>query len=451
MKNNLTAPLALVAVLSFSFFGAFSQRGFNYYKDSLRVGSSKGRAYYYFKKAYYDHIWKWSKAGADSAEYYLKLALQEDPDYAAAWAFLGHVYQFETYNDVDWDRKLSLQKQCAEKALSYNPATGDAYSLMSDLKWHEHDTVQSLALLRKAIAQEPDNVGNYIFLAIRFTQMETQNDSAVFYLHRLLQYDPEYGQAFMKLGNVYLNAGRYDSSIYYYRKAIAHYQTIQPRDNRMMSGYYGIAEVFNKEQQYDSAVCYYKLFLQELEPSDMYIKESYIGKTYKALYNCYRQLSGNSLARYTTATEQVVREHNGDQKLALDQLWDLMDINEDTLSRKHIIPLARKLQQDNQADSFIVVGALIAECIALKNLKDYNTAVNLLSAYHNKHPNEPAVLFELGRLYIIENKINEGVLYLKRSRQHLNDFMPLSLFKSELLTADFENARHAKAFVELCK
>jgi tetratricopeptide (TPR) repeat protein len=86
---------------------------------------------------------------------------------------------------------------------------------------------------------EPDNVGNYIFIAIRFTQMGTANDSAIYYLHRLLQYDPEYGQAYMKLGNVY-NWGKhdFDSAKFYYRKAIEHYNTIKPRDNRMMDAYY---------------------------------------------------------------------------------------------------------------------------------------------------------------------------------------------------------------------
>ena len=69
-----------------------AQRGFNYYKDSSRVGSPNGKAYAYFKKAYYDCIWKCTRAGADSAEYYLKLAIQEDSNYSAAYAFLAHVY-----------------------------------------------------------------------------------------------------------------------------------------------------------------------------------------------------------------------------------------------------------------------------------------------------------------------------------------------------------------------
>src|SRR6187455_3384338 len=142
----------------FSFFFVISivtvsgQRGFNYYKDSIKNGSPNGQAFTYFKKAYYDCIWKWTKAGADSAEYYLKLAIKEDSNYSAAYAFLAHVYQFKTYDLQDWDKKLALQKKYAEKAMSFNPKTGDAYSVMSDVVWSEHDTAQALNLLRKAIA-----------------------------------------------------------------------------------------------------------------------------------------------------------------------------------------------------------------------------------------------------------------------------------------------------------
>jgi len=57
----------------------FAQRGYNYYKDSGRVGSPNGKAYTYFKKAYYDCIWTWTKTGADSAIYYLKLAINNTP------------------------------------------------------------------------------------------------------------------------------------------------------------------------------------------------------------------------------------------------------------------------------------------------------------------------------------------------------------------------------------
>lgn len=249
--------VSFLILLTIGILIASAQKGFNYYKDSSKNGSPNEKAFTYFKKAYYDCIWKWTKAGADSAEYYLKLAIKQDSNYSAAYAFLAHVYQFKTYDNQDVDQKFALQKKNAEKAMSFNPKNGDAYSVMSDVVWTEHDTAQSMKLLHKAIAMEPDNVGNYIFLAIRFTQIGTANDSAIYYLHRLLQYDPEYGQAFMKLGNVYNWSERnFDSAKFYYRKAIEHYNTIKPRDNRMMGGFYSLAEVYSKEKRYDSAIYY---------------------------------------------------------------------------------------------------------------------------------------------------------------------------------------------------
>ena len=110
MKNVLFPLFLIINIISVS-----AQRGFNYYKDSSRVGSSNEKAFTYFKKAYYDCIWKWTRAGADSAEYYLKLAIQEDSTYSAAYAFLAHVYQFKTYDNQDFDKKLALQKKYAKR------------------------------------------------------------------------------------------------------------------------------------------------------------------------------------------------------------------------------------------------------------------------------------------------------------------------------------------------
>src|SRR5436190_16415394 len=114
MKKILLTLFLLVAAITI-----FAQRGYNYYKDSSRVGSPNEKAYTYFKKAYYDCIWKWTRTGADSAIYYLNLAVTEDSNYSAAYAFLAHVYQFETYDNIDFDKKFALQKKYAEKAISF--------------------------------------------------------------------------------------------------------------------------------------------------------------------------------------------------------------------------------------------------------------------------------------------------------------------------------------------
>ena len=200
--------------------------------------------------------------------------------------------------------------------MSFHPKTGDTYSVMSDVVWTERDTTQTLNLLRKAISMEPDNVGNYLFLATRFTQIGNADDSAIFYLQRLLQYDPEYGQAFMKLGNVYnWHEHKYDSATFYYRKAIENYYTVKPRDNRMMAGYYFLATVYANEKKYDSAIHYFNTFLQEMKSSDMYVRDQFLDSTYRALYKCYQNLAARCVALHS------ILDMSGMMLISLEQLW----------------------------------------------------------------------------------------------------------------------------------
>jgi Tfp pilus assembly protein PilF len=446
MKKALFLLILIINMITVS-----AQSGFNYYKDSIKNGSTNEKAFAYFKKAYYDCIWKWTTAGADSAEYYLKLAIQEDSNYTAAYAFLAHVYQFKTYNPQDFDKYFVLEKKYAEKAVSFNPQTGDAYSVMADVAWTEHDTVKALSLLRNAIAREPDNVGNYLWISVRFTQMGMADDSAVYYLHRLLQYDPEYGQAFMKLGNIY-NWNKHDfaSAKFYYRKAIEHYNTIKPRDNRMMGGYYSLADVYYKEQKYDSATYYYKIYLQELEPSDMYVRDQFLSLTYKALYECHQRLSGFYLNEFLILNEQRIAKDSNNINLLLETLeQNYMSIELDSVYEKYALPLARHIQKIHTTDPYINTYAVDDEFLILKQLKRNDEAIKVLELYYAKNPREPLILFELALEKILANNKAEGFAYLNKTKQNLNAVFTKEVFIQQLNNPDFDKVRDTPEFKKL--
>lgn len=443
-----------ILIILFLFVNAtitFAQRGFNYYKDSSRVGSPNGNAYAYFKKAYYDCIWKWTKAGADSAEYYLKLAIKEDSNYSAAYAFLAHIYQFKTYDNIDFDKKFALQKKYAKKAISFNPKTGDAYSVMSDVVWTEHDTTQALNLLRKAIAMEPDNVGNYLFLAVRFTQMGNADDSAIFYLHRLLQYDPEYGQSFMKLGNIYnWNKHNYDSAKFYYIKAIENYNTVVPKDSRMMGGYYSLANVYSKENKYDSAIYYYKNFLQEMESSDMYVREQFLDSAYKALYECYQNLARNDLYQIIELNKRRIEKEANDAGHLLDILeGNLMPLEQDSVYEKYALPLAKRIQTINSSDPNIKTLAVDDEFVILRKLKRNDEALKVLETYNTSNTKEPIILYDLGRMKIAMKDNQAGFAYLKKAKLNLNDNFTKQAFLEQLKNHDFDEVRNTPEFKKL--
>ena len=442
--------LILLFLCGASFF-ASAQRGFNYYRDSSRVGSSNAKAYGYFKKAYYDHIWTWTKEGADSAEHYLKLAIQEDSTYSAAYAFLAHVYQFMTYDGKDRERKLALQKQFAQKALSFNPKTGDAYSVMSDVKWEEGDRSEAINLLRKAIAMEPDNVGNYIFLAIRFTQMGSMNDSAIHYLHRLIALDPEYGQAYIKMGNInYWNVKQYDSAKHYYRKALDVYNTVTPRDNRMMDAYYWLGNLYQSEGKFDSAVYHYNLLVRELEPSRMYAREMRLGQTYRALYTCHQALAKNRLSQLIQLSEEQIAKNPAGANL-LNQILqeNYRPIELDSVTEKYALPLARRIQKIPSPDPYTKVFALYEESQLLLRLKKKQEAMRVLERYVVKAPREPVTLLELGRMKILAGDTKAGLIYLQRAKQNLNHIVTKEAFREILKEADFDKVKNTPEFKKL--
>jgi len=430
-----------------------AQNGFNYYNDSSRVGSPNKKAYTYFKKAYYDCIWTWTRAGADSAEHYLKLAIQEDPDYSAAYAFLAHVYQFKTYDNQDRDNKFALEKKYAQKAISFNPKTGDAFSVMSDVVWTEHDTVQALNLLRTAIKMEPDNVGNYLWIATRYYQMGQENyyDSAIYSLHHLLQIDPEYGQAYMKLGNVYhRNKHLFDSAKFYYHKAIDVYNNVTPRDNRMMFAYTWIGEVYEAENKYDSAIYYYNLFLKEMEPSDMYIRDMLLSSTYKALNACHKKLSDNYLNQFLKLNESRIARDPKDVNLLADILeGSYMNIEQDSIYEKYALPLAKHLQTTHSSDAYVNIFAVDDEFLILKKLKRNKEAIQVLEAFNAKNPKEPLILFELGRMKILEKSTQAGFAYLKKAKLNLNNIFKKQDFVDLLSNTDFDKVRDTLEFKKL--
>jgi Tfp pilus assembly protein PilF len=438
-------------ILIINMYSVSAQSGYNYYKDPIKNGSSNEKAFTYFKKGYYDCIWKWTTAGADSAEYYLKLALQEDSNYTAAYAFLAHVYQFKTYNPQDFNKYFALEKKYAEKAVSFNSKTGDAYSVMADVAWTEHDTVKALSLLRNAIAREPENVGNYLWISVRFTQIGMADDSAVYYLQRLLQYDPEYGQAFMKLGNIYnWNMHDFASAKFYYRKAIEHYNTIKPRDNRMMGGYYSLADVYYKEQKYDSAAYYYKIYIQEIEPSDMYVRDQFLSLTYKALYECHQRLSGSYLNEFLILNEQRIAKDSNNTNLLIDILeQNYMSFEQDSVYEKYALPLARRLQTIKTSDPYINIYAVDDEFLILKKLKRNDEAIKVLELYCAKNPREPLILFELALEKIIANDKAKGFAYLNKTKQNLNAVFTKAIFIQQLNNPDFDKVRNTPEFKKL--
>jgi tetratricopeptide (TPR) repeat protein len=437
----------LSVLLTISVF-SFGQSSYNYYKRADRVGSKNEKAFTYFKKAYYDHIWNWTDTGSDSAVYYLQMAIKEDSSYGAAYAFLGHVYKFKTYDAADKD-EFKNQKWYAERALALAPQLGDAYTLMATVKWSEGDKAAALTYLRKAAQIEPDHVGNFIWLGMRLGTFPEKKDSAIYYFHRIMRMDPEYGQAYMKLAGLYFDYKAYDSALYYYNKAIRHYETVKPRDLRMINGYLYSAVILKDEfKNYVQAESNLRKYMDELAQSDFMVKDQAQMDAHAMLADCYRRMGEDEIQKLIRHNENFLTRHPGDFIRTVQVIDGYLALSNDTITVKHALPLAKQLKTLAKTDEERML-SLSIHIDALERTKRLSEAITLVGEYTKRYPDNFKVLMEAGRVHAKNGDNKKALSFLKEARENLKTEADRAFFAGSLNNKDFDALRQNKDFKNL--
>ncbi len=429
---------------------ASGQSGFNYYKRADRVGSTNEKAFTYFKKAYYDHMWNWTKTGSDSAVYYLQQAIHEDSLYGAAYAFLGHVYKFKTYDGDDQD-EFKNQKWFAQKAIKLNPKLGDAYTLMATVKWTEGDKASALDYLRKAVKIEPDHVGNYIWLGMRLATIPEKIDSAIYYFHKIMKMDPEYGQAYMKLANLYDDHKVYDSALFYYGKVIKHYENVRPRDLRMVNGYlYSSIILKDHFKNYHLAEKNLKTYVSELALTDFMVKDESLMEAYGLLANCYAKMAELEIESLIQHNEKILKEYPKDYYRTFRVIDSYRALNNDSINSKFVLPLVKRLREIATTDEE-KVGSLLFQVEILEQANNLPDAIQQLTDYNSKNPRTLFVLMESGRLHAKAGANKKALAFLTEANKSLQTDNDRMIFRTSLAHKDFDNIRENKEFKKVLK
>ena len=184
---------------------------------------------------------KTAPENADSAIFQLTRALQLDPGYAEAYAWVGRAYErkYELTKDKQWVSKLSdaceqslkLRPDLIEGhickgiwhnitgryqdaasdflvALDADPTNDDAYQYLASA----YEQLGRLALaertIQKAIALRPENPQGYTRLGALYAR-EAQYDNAAHQFEKALSLAPDRAQDWSSLGGVYLIGGKY--------------------------------------------------------------------------------------------------------------------------------------------------------------------------------------------------------------------------------------------------
>jgi TolB-like protein/tetratricopeptide (TPR) repeat protein len=204
---------------------------------------------------YLEGRFSWNKrTGADlkKAIDYFKQAIEQDPEYALAYAGLADSYVLLSGFGVATPHdSFPLAKAAAKKALEIDETLGEAHtSLAVVLADYEFDLARSTSEFERAIELNPNYATAHQWFA---EQLETtgQFDRAIAEMKRALELDPLSLIINADLGSALTTARRYDEAIVQLRKTIE-------MDPRFYYAYWNLAQALELKGAVPEAITKYQ-------------------------------------------------------------------------------------------------------------------------------------------------------------------------------------------------
>jgi len=167
------------------------------------------------REAYLKGTHHWNRrTGADfrKAIEYFRMAVEEDPAYADAWAGLAHAYNFTG--------QAPRAKVAAMRALEFDPRSAQAHAALGNVSlFHDFDFDAAERALRRAIELDPGYATAHQWLAFAFLARR-KIDAARMEIERARRLDPSSLIINTDVGDIEYYAHRYDDAIRAYGRAL---------------------------------------------------------------------------------------------------------------------------------------------------------------------------------------------------------------------------------------
>jgi TolB-like protein/DNA-binding winged helix-turn-helix (wHTH) protein len=160
-------------------------------------------------------------AALDSAIRALQMAVEKDPNFTAAWAYLAAA------GSVTWAYQTSISneearivaEQASRKALELEPDMGLALAVQGMLAWHyEGNLIKAFPLVDRAVAEDPHDSTIRAWAGMFYFGWGYVED-ALAHFHYSLRHDPRVGMTNGMLGLTYLALGKDELAAPYLAKA----------------------------------------------------------------------------------------------------------------------------------------------------------------------------------------------------------------------------------------
>ena len=151
---------------------------------------------------------------------YLEQAVVLDPEFARAWAALGHSYVMMQWTG-GWDRDYAYNrmKQALDKALELDPNLPEANTGLGIHYQYEVDLLTAELYYRRALELDPNNVYALHEYGV-FLSRRGRLDESLGEFRRAQELDPLNPEAQWGIGIVYLFTRQYDKALVYLQAAL---------------------------------------------------------------------------------------------------------------------------------------------------------------------------------------------------------------------------------------
>ncbi|MBN2813932.1 MAG: hypothetical protein JXQ80_07625 [Bacteroidales bacterium] len=436
-----------------------NQRGngqitYDYYKNPDKIGSSNPSATQYFIRSF-EFIMQWGDEDTDSAIYYMQKAIEEDSLYAIAYASLGHLIKYGGYNGTSID--ADSISRLAEKALRINPRCGDAQTLMSWVYYMNNDYQKAIEVCKKAVEAEPDHRETWLWLGVRYAHLPEKIDSAIAAFNKCIEVDPTFGQPHQKLGWIYLyDMLDYQKAAYHFRKMVSLYENIEPRDERMIVGYYGLGESLISMKEWDDAIDTLDLLQKKCDHSSLLWVDNLRSWGYSGLVRAYMGKAETELDSFIAHNMGTLDKHPNDMGITLNVIeefeglfYQLKAFNFSDTLKQIRMPLYERVFS-NSKDDYEITRAIESKNRSLQENKKYSEANAMLKSLMIRNSGnsefKSTIYFLMASNYACLEMPNKALKYLDLSiKAGFNDF---SRIRSE---PSFERLRDNPRFEKVAQ
>jgi tetratricopeptide (TPR) repeat protein len=237
----------------------------------------------------------------------LRKAIQLDPKFAMAYARIGYAYSVTDFVPEKGRPFLAKAIQLSDRLTPKDRLFVTAWDAIA-----RQDYPSAIRTMQQIVDQFPLETEAYGRLA-RLLYGEERPQESLAILRRALAVDPEFGDLYNVLGICYLGLGRYDEAI----AAHQHYVQFAPGEP---NGHDSLGMSFQQSGRYESAAAEYNTALSldpEFEPAIIHLGDVYFqqGRYREALrqYQRYIQVTGSDTARavgYGSVAQVFWRQHD---------------------------------------------------------------------------------------------------------------------------------------------